>query len=69
MLNTLSISIKSTMLCYFDAVALAHGVPHGHGDGRDDAPEDLQQGETERLAVVAGCDAGEAGAAPEGEAA
>lgn len=34
-----------------DAVALPHGDPHGHGDRRDEAAEDVQQGETEALPV------------------
>lgn len=50
---------------HFDAVALPHGDPHGHGDGVDEATKDLQQGETETLAVVPGGFTGEAGATPE----
>lgn len=52
---------------YFDAVALPHGDPHGQGDGRNTA--DVQQGETEALAVLLGGDTGETGEAPEGTAA
>lgn len=52
---------------YFDAVALPHGDPHGQGDGRDAA--DVQQGETETLAVLLAGDTGETGEAPEGKAA
>lgn len=48
---------------YFDAVALAHGHPHGEGGGRD-AAEDVQQGQTETLSVLAGGHTGEAGEAP-----
>lgn len=51
---------------YFDAVALPHGDPHGHVDGRDEA-EGVQQGETDALAVSLSGDTGKAGAAPESE--
>lgn len=51
----------------FDAVALPHGDPHGHGDGRD-AAEDVQQGETETLAIIPGSSTGEAGTTPESKA-
>lgn len=48
-----------------DAVALPHGDPHGHGDRRDEAAEDVQQGETEALPVFLAGWTGEAGKAPE----
>lgn len=51
---------------YFDAVALAHGHPHGQGDGRDTA--EVQQGETETLAVLLAGHTGETREAPEGKA-
>ena len=51
---------------YFDAIALPHGDPHWHADGRD-AAEDVQQGEAETLAVLSGSSTGKAGTAPAGE--
>lgn len=52
----------------FDAVALTQRHPDGHRDGTD-AAEHVQQGETETLTELLGGSTGEAGAAPEGEAA
>lgn len=55
-------------MSYFDAVALTQRHPDGHRDGTD-AAEHVQQGETETLTELLGGSTGEAGAAPEGEAA
>lgn len=45
-----------------DAVAVPHGDPHGHGDGRDEASEaELQQGDTQILTKLLGGSACEAG--------
>lgn len=54
---------------YLDVVALSHAGPHGHGDGRQPSSKELQQGETETLAMFFGSHAGKAGAAPEAKTA
>ena len=51
-----------------DAVAVTHGDPYRHGDGTDAATH-VQQGETKTLTKGPGGSAGEAGTAPEGQAA
>lgn len=52
-------------MSYFDAVAVSHGNPHGHGDRWDTATKDLQQRGAEVLPKLFGGLTGEAGAAPE----
>lgn len=51
-----------------DVVPLAHGDPHGHGDGRD-GTKDVQQGETETFSIRLGEFTGKAGTTPERKAA
>lgn len=48
---------------YFDAIALPHGDSHGHGDWRD--ATNVQQGETETLAIFLCSYTGKTGEAPE----
>lgn len=66
MFNFSDTDISRRLWPYFDAVALPHGDPHGQGDGRDKA--DVQQGETETLAVLLTGYTGETGEAPESKA-
>lgn len=54
-------------LSYFDAVAVSHGNPHGHGDWWDNKAKDVQQRGTEVFPKLFRGLTGEAGAAPKGK--
>lgn len=59
--------VEGLQITYSDAVALPHGDPHGHRDGRDQAAKYFQQGETEALPIISGGYTGETWTAPESE--